>query len=322
MTDEGSERPGGASGQEPPHHHDRPPGDERRNSWWPILLVIVGVLLLAGNFGMDLGGFWRGLGRIWSFWPIALIAVGADMLTRGKYRLLVISLAIGVAVVLAFSGGVGAAPAEPVSVNVPTGGATKSRVVLDLGVSPLDLTSGSGNSVLWGTVQLAGNERLDQKSVRRGDTLEVTLRSRGTGWLPFQFGSVRGGEWRLELNQDLPTDLMVDAGVGNLQLDLSDANLRGLALDAGVGGVTLTLPRTGSFDASVDGGVGGLTILVPRSLALTARIDTGIGSVRVGGGFEKRGNSYLSPAAVAGQPATVSLEIDAGVGSVSIRSVE
>ncbi len=341
MTDEGSERTDQAGSQSPGvgpaqpeqgnpptgqdrhHHRDHSHDDWRRKGLWPIALVAVGLLLLAGNFGLDFAPFWRGLGRVWSLWPIALIAVGSDMLTRGKYRLLVISLAIGVAVVIAFYGGVGGAPSsEPVSINFPAGDASSARVELHQGVSPLDLTTARSNSVLWGTVQLAGSERLDQKSVRRGNTVEVTLKTRGTGWSLFGLGGTLRGEWELELNKDLPTDLIINAGVGDLQLDLRHANLRGFDLDAGVGDITMTLPGSGDFDAKVDGGVGELTILVPQSLSLRAHVDSGLGSINVGEDFERSGNAYLSPAAAAGRPVTVNLAVDAGVGSVNIRSVE
>lgn len=305
--------PGGNGGSG--HHH-------RRQPWWPIALIVVGLLVLAGNLGVGLGPVWGFIGNLWRFWPVALIAVGADMITRGRYRLLVAAVAIGVVVVLAAYGGTSARSGTPITISEPKAGATSARITLDLGVGPLNLSAvPNGTDAVWGTVREGGSERVTVQSSRRGSLIDVTIRARQRGWPPIFWGGGNGGAWNLSLDQDLPTNLVIDSGVGSVTLDLRRAKLTGLDLDAGVGQVSLTLPESGGYSGKIDGGVGALTVFVPQTLAMEVTVDTGVGAVNVDGGFLKSGGSYLSPAAVAGSPVTVRLVIDVGVGSLNLRSV-
>lgn len=303
--------------------HDRDERREHRRGWWPIALIVVGLLFLAGNVGFSLDPLWSFFGNVWEFWPIALIAVGADMLTRGKYRLAIVSVAIGVVVVLALSGGLFSGGGQTLDVKQAVGGATSARLELDLTTNALNLTAAaSSTDVVWGTITGGRNERLTQDSSRRGNLVAVTLRARQRGW-PIAFGSGRGGNpWDLQMNQDLATDLVIDGGVGAMNLELGNATLNSLAIDAGVGALTITLPTSGGFTGEIDGGVGSLTVNVPSSLAIVINLDSGIGGVNFDSGFQKNGSNYSSPAAAAGQPVVARLNVDGGVGSVNVRSVK
>lgn len=294
----------------------------RGGGWWPLALIALGVVILAGNLGLGLGPVWRFLGNLFAYWPVALIAIGADMLTRGRYRLLIASVAVGVVVVLAAYGSSGGGGSQSIDVSEPVGAATSARVVLDVGVSPLRLSAAQGGGdLIRGTVSQAADELVERSTSLRDGRAEVIIRARQRAWLPFSWGGGRGGAWDLTLDQNVPTELVIDGGVGNLDLDLAAARLTHLDLDSGVGSLTVTLPRAGGFTGEIDGGVGSVTLLVPEGLALTLEVDTGIGSVRVGSGFERNGNVYASPAAAAGQPPTARLRLDVGVGSVEVRSV-
>lgn len=309
MTDQSSEARHGKRGN-------------RSGGWWPVALIVVGVLILAGNLGLGLGPLWRFLGNALQLWPVALVAIGLDMLTRGRYRLLVASVAVGLVVVVAAYGGFGRTAGPPVTVEQAVAGARSARVTLGVGASAVTLGAApNATAAIWGTVRPTRNEHVEQKAAKRGDVLDFSLRSRTTGWPFFNvFGGGSGGSWNLTLNEDLPTDLVIDGGVGSLTLDLERADLTGLDLDAGVGMITITLPRAGGFTGTVDGGVGGTTILVPADLAVVIEVDTGVGAVNVEAGFEKSGNTYRSPAARTAGADVARLRVDVGVGSLTIRS--
>jgi hypothetical protein len=77
-------------------------------------------------------------------------------------------------------------------------------------------------------------------------------------------GRLGGGarnEWDLRLNDDVPTDLVVEMGVGESDLDLDSPALTGLDLQMGAGEtpVDLTGDYAQDFDASIEGGVGEAT---------------------------------------------------------------
>lgn len=303
-------------------------GRHRRSAgWWPIVLIVVGLLFLAGNFGFGLGPVWGFLGNLFELWPIALVAVGVDLITRGKYRLLIISLAVAVGIVIAAYGGLGGRAGETIQVNQPVAGATSARVELNMGVSNLSLTTmASPSQALVGTLGAGRNERLEQSASSRGGTLDIKLRSRTRGWIGWPFGSGATGAWTLQLNELLPTDLVVDGGVGKLDLDLAEATLTRLDLDVGVGSTQLTLPRRPGYTARIDGGVGNLVLNVPQSLPLIIDVDTGIGNVNVDRNFEKNGKIYTSAAALTPRsglaaPEPVQLTLDVGVGNVTVRTI-
>jgi hypothetical protein len=53
---------------------------EARRIVWPIILIVVGVLFLASNLGYLQWAELRGFLATW--WPLILIAVGAEQLVR------------------------------------------------------------------------------------------------------------------------------------------------------------------------------------------------------------------------------------------------
>src|SRR5215212_6372703 len=84
-------------------------------------------------------------------------------------------------------------------------------------------------------------------------------------------GSLDGkarNEWDINFNDEVPTDLVVQMGAGESDLDLDSLTLKGLDLQMGAGKTTIDL--TGdyaqSFDTSIEGGVGEATVLLPSEV--------------------------------------------------------
>src|SRR3712207_9434526 len=78
------------------------------------------------------------------------------------------------------------------------------------------------------------------------------------------------------------SDLVVEMGAGESDLDLDSLTLTGLDLQMGAGETTVAL--TGDyaqdFDASIEGGVGGATVLVPSEVGVRVRAEGGLGNDR------------------------------------------
>jgi hypothetical protein len=68
-------------------------------------------------------------------------------------------------------------------------------------------------------------------------------------------------EWDISLNDELPTDLVVQLGAGESNLDLDSLALTGLDLQMGAGKTTvdLTGDYAQNFEASIRGGLGEAT---------------------------------------------------------------
>ncbi len=96
-------------------------------------------------------------------------------------------------------------------------------------------------------------------------------------------GDVRN-EWDLRLNDEVPTDLLVEMGAGESELDLDSLTLTGLSLRMGAGQTTVDL--TGDygedFNASMEGGVGEATVLLPSDVGVRVRAEGGLGKINAG----------------------------------------
>jgi predicted membrane protein len=104
-------------------------------------------------------------------------------------------------------------------------------------------------------------------------------------------------KWTLNMNQDVPTDLDLQFGVGEGFIDLRGMNLSNLDMKMGVGEVELDLSGQweNSFDASIKGGIGAATIYLPKDAGVKVDFDGGIGDIEAVG-LNKDGKAFYNDA--------------------------
>lgn len=297
----------------------------RRDRALPILLILIGGLLLLGNLGLF---DWRAVFGVLELWPLLLIALGIDILTRGSYRLWVVLGAVVLGALMwsggpDWMGGGFSVQRETHTIDYALSDAERAEVELNHGVGSLRLASlpeGSG-SLLAGEIVTGRGERLERSFDVSGGTAVLRLRAEQRG----RIFNVGGGdrEWRLALARGVPVDLRVDAGVGRTVAELDGVRLSALDLDAGVGEVRVTLPERGGYAADIDAGVGEVVVRLPSQLAVRATIDTGLGGTRVLGPFERDGDTYTTSGyAQADDDDRVELRINGGVGQVTVERID
>jgi hypothetical protein len=287
---------------------------------WPYLLIGAGVLLLLANLG------WFHLGSLWTLlnlWPVALIAVGVDVITAGRYRVAVVVVALIVAALWGSSGprGVGLGGASGrVDVAHPLDGARAAEVVLRLGVGDVTIDAAAARGALVSGTILAGrNETITQRPSRSGTTARIEISSEQTGPTSMTGGDTR--RWNLSLTRDVPLDLRLNSGVGRTTLDLRDATLSRLAYAGGVGETIVNLPGSGGYRGEFDLGVGATTVRVPQSVEARVTVRTGLGRASVEG-FDRDGDVYTTPGyASAAANARIDLVVQGGVGAVTVQRV-
>jgi len=302
------------------------PRRERRTSGaLPIILILVGVLLLITNIGWL---SWGTLFDVLNLWPVVLLAIGVDMLTRGRYRTAVLVGALVVGGVLygyqrsggRYLGGGGAA--ETHAIEHTLGGANGADISIGTGVSTLHIGSFSGGDVLVrGSVETRRGETLTDDFFRRGDQAVLQLRSEqssGVGSLGV-FGN-QDRRWDLDLNEGVPIKLGIDAGVGRGQLDLRNLQLTDLRISAGVGEMTVTLPAQGAYSATLKAGVGATTVHIPAGVPTRLTVNTGLGAVSVQGDFERNGDVYTTPD-YEGAARRADVSIQGGLGAIHVDRV-
>jgi N-terminal domain of toast_rack, DUF2154 len=150
-----------------------------------------------------------------------------------------------------------------------------------------------------------------------------------TGELMVKQGSAEGAdlsgdarnEWDIRLNDELPTDLVVQMGAGESNLDLDSLALTGVDLQMGAGKTTvdLTGDYAQNFDASIQGGVGEATVLLPSEVGVKAKAEGGLGKINAQG-LQTVGNSYVNDA-YGKSDITLSVDVQGGVGEINLKVV-
>ena len=136
-----------------------------------------------------------------------------------------------------------------------------------------------------------------------------------------RLGADARNEWDISLNDELPTDLVVQMGAGESNLDLDSLTLTGVDLQMGAGKTTvdLTGDYAQSFDTSIQGGVGEATVELPSDVGVKAIAEGGLGKINAEG-LKRVGNSYVNDA-YGESDVTLRVDVQGGVGEINLEVV-
>jgi hypothetical protein len=258
--------------------------------FWPLVLIGAGVLLLLSNLGYLP---WQSWNLLWRLWPLLLIALGIDVLFGRRSMVgaifsgLLILLLIGsVVFALLFAQNIPGLvsltqPPEWRTRHIehPLGDVERASVDIDWSSVPGALSASDDSpNLIEGTVVYRENLVFDV-TVHDDDYAEVKLDTYTSGPWTWTFGFEDRAErrWDLKLSPNVPLDLVLDAGSGPCDLDLSGLQLSALLIDSGSGPIDLTLPSGSTFEARIDGGSSPLDIVLPRGMGARVVLDSGSG---------------------------------------------
>ncbi|MEH7883829.1 toast rack family protein [Bacillus sp. JJ1609] len=136
----------------------------------------------------------------------------------------------------------------------------------------------------------------------------------------FKMGKMKN-EWNLKITEDVPVDLVVNAGASETDLDLKGIELSNLEINAGVGEITVDLGGDWkeSFDARISSGVGKMIVILPKDTGVRIHAEKGIGS----SSFENlisKGNGVYVNEAFEDAKVKIDLDADIGVGEVTFKT--
>lgn len=295
----------------------------------PLILLALGFILLFNNLGLISWDIWS---TLWRFWPLILILLGLEILvsrTESGIAYALVAL-LGVVVIVGAIGlawiglesplSQGALTTEQVSQSL--GAVREARVEVDFGGGDLTIGAYSGDDKLMAG-RLAGGDggQAVQRYREEGGRAVLELSTppqRRWRFFPFGQGS-QSPRWELDLTARVPLTLVVDAGAGRTYLDLRNLDVRELEFNAGVGETTILFPRSGQTVARVDGGVGAITLEIAETMPARIRLDAGIGDLNIGRRFERRGEDVYETPGFSREESYLDLEVDLGVGSVTVR---
>ena len=205
------------------------------------------------------------------------------------------------------------------SKSVDLKGAQSARAQLKMGAGELNLAGGA-DQLMEGDFSYNVSEWKPEISYDvSGDEGELVVRQGGSGDSDLT-GEARN-EWEIRLNDELPTDLVVQLGTGESNLDLDSLRLMGLKLQMGAGKTTvdLTGDYAKSFDARIQGGVGEAKVLLPSEVGVKAKAQGGLGKINAEG-LKRVGDSYVNEA-YGDSDVTLNVNVQGGVGQINLEVV-
>jgi hypothetical protein len=259
--------------------------------FWGAIIILLGVFLLVNNFvEIDIGRF---------FWPLFLILLGLWVLWG------VLS---------------GPRSFETEEATIPLEGAGEARVHIGHGAGRLRVSGGAGpGELLSGT--FGGG--LEQKVKREGNVLDVKLSVRVSGAhfaFPWMWGPGRTLDWEVSLNEDIPLSLNLETGASDTRVDLTDLRVTDLRLQTGASSSEITLPASaGHTKAVIRSGAASVKVRVPDGVAAHIKAGGGIADIQVKKSrFPRVGGVYQSEDYATAEN-KVDIDIETGVGSISVR---
>lgn len=274
-----------------------------------LLLIAAGVLIVARQTSGLLGdAFWSVV------WPLALIAVGADLVTEGQQRRrIMFGTLIGLVVCTPIVGGARFFDRQPAehATRSTSGGSVGNVQGIDQVEAKIDITAGNiGIHALpadSAAVAATANGEIDYDTDDQAGQVAI---ERSWGDQNVQ----------LDLTRQKPLDVEIDIGAGNAEaLDFSDLQLKKLNLDLGAGNSEIMLPKQGVMEVDVSGAVGNVTLHIPDSLAARIEIDEGLGNLDVSDRFQKQDDVYVTKNYQDDASNRATIKIDRGGGNITIR---
>ena len=211
-------------------------------------------------------------------------------------------------------------PAQVVreSVRQPLGAARSADVEIAMGVGRLRIAKlDQPSTLIAGEIAYPETHRVDRSFAVSGDTVTFKLHEQDSQLIKYPNDQA---VWDLRLTPATPMRLMIDAGVDEGTIDLTQLKVTDLDVKTGVGTTTLTLPREGQVRAHLSSGVGNTTIRIPAGVAARMALDAGVGSIDVLGNYQRHGNTYISPDFDTAAN-RVDLMASSGVGSITIQQI-
>ena len=295
------------------------------------VLILLGVFGLLWNFNVLPDGFW---GEFWTLWPLLLVAVGVNLvLSRQRAwlgsvaALTVVTGSLVAAWVLAVANPA-SSPSLTISnnnesISVKSDDAQSARLNLTVAAGDLALTGGAPAGLLLsggsqGSVAEVTDQRVSVRTSGGRRTVDVRLNSEWNFGFPPPRTTSRG-RWVLRHAEGLPTDIRIETGASDLDLDLRELNVQSLNVDGGASDIDVVLPaNAGRTTAEFTIGAADLDITVPAGVAARIDVESGISSIDIDESrFPKRGDRYVSPDFESAAN-RVTIKIEAGVSDITI----
>jgi hypothetical protein len=298
--------------------------------FWGLTLLLVGSSYLAASLGYL---NYSDINKLWLWWPLILIFIGFDLLLKrfkyGWFFMIALSLLFGIIIY-----DVSLAPTsylfpnqrvisenretESVIKIVKYSKAQKSKIGLKTGMVDLKISGGS-KELVTGTLKSNITELLE-KSVISGDEQIIELASNPISKQMMWFRGVKN-ILNLNLTNDLPIFLTIDAGASRLDLDLTDVKVSGVEINAGASTIDLRLGSKiiNGSKVLIDAGASTINISIPKNLGVRIKSESGLVTQNLPD-FVKNGNYYENEQ-YSKSSTKIEFEIRSGVSTINVTEL-
>lgn len=174
------------------------------------------------------------------------------------------------------------------TLSEPLNGATAARVEIHRYSGDLTIEKYTGNEpvLVSGNLAYLEGQEFTKSTGADGQTAVLSLATdvRQAGFRPPWEGCDDDTLWQISLNPNVPSDIDVYSGGGEISLDLTGIAVTRVSAETGGGIVNLVLPENGSnLSASAKSGAGNVNIEVRKGFTGTSTIsaESGAGTVVV-----------------------------------------
>ncbi|HVS47817.1 MAG TPA: DUF5668 domain-containing protein [Candidatus Dormibacteraeota bacterium] len=255
-----------------------------RSFFWPAILILTGVIALVAETGAISSGR---LYRLADLWPVILIVIGLELISRRVLHGLARDLAAALIVLVAVGGAV-----AYVAVRGPVSDGTQimnsSDTVGSLNQATLNVGAGVATMTVEGSSDL-GSDLYRAHIEYAGTKPQVSL-DRSTGNLRIShnsdigFFASRRFVLDLQINSTVPWNITADTGSTNDTLKLSAVKVGSISLNTGASRTDITLGRpTGIVRISVNGGAISLRLHRPSGSQAFVHVSGGAVSLSADG---------------------------------------
>jgi predicted membrane protein len=254
--------------------------DEQKGIGFAILLLTAGLIWFL--FAIKLIPA-SGVNIALRLWPLALVAIGADLLLRKQSRQIAMYIVLAIAAFVILAAliaprlGIGVMETITDTYTEQIGDAESASINLRPGVGELNIQVLASEDVLFnaeathlGEVDFAVHGG-SQRQIDFGQNQVST-----TGWM----STAKDLIWNIGLTPHIPLRLMVNTGVGTANLDLTGLNLATFNLTGGVGEVNVVFPnQENPYQVDIDGGVGDFEVWIPENADVYVTVSGGVGNL-------------------------------------------
>ncbi|MGD2157491.1 MAG: DUF5668 domain-containing protein [Anaerolineales bacterium] len=283
-----------------------------------ILLTGLGTMFLLSNFNLLIWNVWD---ILWRFWPLLIVAVGIDLLFgKRTWWASLLSAIIALALLVAV---VWYASLEPIRGQAMSGTEISYELNGDIKSAEINISPALGNlylDELLSTNELIGGKvrgedpsRIWQDFSIQNGTAVFNLESR-TNVVTFGNSQWR---WDLDLTTEIPLEVNIEMGAGDMNLSMEDLMISDLAISQGVGNISLEIPDWEDQEIDISQAVGQVVVIIPKGLDVKIDVEKAISNLSIPSDFKRIGDSYILTTSTAAEPA-VSLQIEQAIGNIEI----